>query len=72
MKPVSEKQSKRQLQRMLGAFTAGSILHLLADLHRDAAREARRAGDAKAYRQCKTVEHALFVTGMGIDAASPR
>ena len=68
---MNEKQAKRQLERMLHSFTAGSVLHLLADLHRDAANQARQADDAKTYRQCKLVEQALVVVGMGVDAAQP-
>lgn len=68
---MNEKRAKRQLERMLRSFTAGSVLHLLADLHRDAADQARRADDAKTYCQCKLVEQALVVVGMGVDAAQP-
>lgn len=68
---MNEKKAKRHLKRMLRSFTAGSVLHLLADLYRQSAEEARQADDARTYRQCKLVEHALVVVGMGVDAASP-
>jgi hypothetical protein len=68
---MNEKQAKRQLERMLQSFTAGSVLHLLADLHREAASQARRDDDAKTYQQCRLVEQALVVVGMGVDAARP-
>jgi hypothetical protein len=70
-KYMTEKQAKRHLSEMLRSFTVGSVLHLLADLHRDAAEQARKADDAMTYRRCRLVEHALFVVGLGIDAASP-
>lgn len=69
---MTEEQAKRHLERMLDSYKAGSILHLLAEIFRDAAAEARRANDTAAYRRCKGVEHALFVVGLGIDAACPR
>ena len=69
---MTEKKAKRQLRRMLDSFTAGTVLHFLADLFRDDAEEAREAGDDLAARQCRRVEATLFVMGMGIDAARPR
>jgi hypothetical protein len=69
---VTEKRAKKQLRRMLDCFTAGTVLHFLADLCRDDAEEARRAGDDLAAGQCQRVEATLFVVGMGIDAARPR
>ncbi len=69
---MTEKKAKQKLRRMLDAFTAGSILHLLSDFFRDEAEEARQEGDDLAARQCKTVEATLFVVGLGIDAARPR
>ncbi len=68
---MNERQAKRQLERMLRSFTAGSVLHFLADLHREAANEARQADDAMTYRQCKLIEQTLVVVGMGVDAARP-
>lgn len=68
---MNEKQAKRQLERMLCSFTVGSVLHLLADLHREAANQARQADDSIAYRQCRLVEQTLVVVGMGVDAARP-
>lgn len=68
---MNEKEAKRQLARMLRSYTAGSVLHLLADLHRESAEQARKAEDAVKYRQCKLVEHALVIVGMGVDAALP-
>jgi hypothetical protein len=69
---VTEKRAKKQLRRLLDTFTAGTVLHLLAEVFREEAQEARRAGDRTALRQCRSVEAALYVVGMGIDAARPR
>jgi hypothetical protein len=69
---MTEKQAKKQLQKMLQSFSQGSILHLLAELFREEAEEARRDGDVKLYRQCKLAESALIVVGMGLDAVSPQ
>lgn len=68
---MTEAEAKQHLTEMLNRFTLGSILHLLADLQRDAAEAARLADDALAFERAKTVEHTLFVVGLGIDAAMP-
>jgi len=68
---MTEKQAKKQLTKMLDHFTAGSILHLLGDVVAKSAEEARAKDDARQFEQCKTVEHALVVVGLGIDAARP-
>jgi phosphoglycerate dehydrogenase-like enzyme len=68
---MNEKQAKRQLAKLLRSYTSGSVLHLLADLHRDTAEKARRADDAVTYGQHKLVEQTLVVVGMGVDAALP-
>lgn len=69
---VKERDAKKVLRKMLKSLTAGSVLHLLADLYREDAEEAERAEDAVAYERYKTVECALFVVGLGVDAACPR
>lgn len=68
---MTEKQAKRQLEEMLGSFTAGSVLHLLSEIYREVAEQARQGDDATMYQQAKSVEHALFVVGLGVDAACP-
>ncbi len=68
---MTEKQAKKQLADMLGRFTTGSVLHLLADIQREEAEDAANNGDVARFEQCKLVEHALIVVGMGIDAAHP-
>jgi hypothetical protein len=69
---VKEKEAKKALRRMLKSYTPGSILHLLADLYREDAEVASRAEDAPAYERMKTLECALFVVGLGADAAFPQ
>ncbi len=69
---MTEQRAKKQLRRMLDDFTAGTVLYFLADVFREDAEAARQAGDDLAATQCKNVEAALFVVGMGIDAARPR
>ena len=68
---MSDDQAKERLAELLDGYTAGSILHLLAEIYRQAAEEALQSGDPAAYEQSKTVEHALFVLGLGIDGANP-
>ena len=68
---MTESEAKQHLTEMLDRFTVGSILHLLADIQREAAETARRADDPVTFERAKLVEHALFVVGMGIDAAKP-
>jgi hypothetical protein len=68
---VTETQAKRLLTRMLSSFTSGSVLHLLADLHRDAAERARRTDDVTLYRRNRLAEQALIVVGTGLDAECP-
>lgn len=69
---MSEKKIKRQLRKMLGDFTAGTVLHLLGEVFREDAEQARQEGDERAVKQCRNVEASLFVVGIGIDAAKPR
>lgn len=69
---LREEAAKKRLRKMLRDFTPGSILHLLAGVFREDADEARQQNDLPAYERYKTVESALFVMGMGVDAACPR
>jgi RNA polymerase-interacting CarD/CdnL/TRCF family regulator len=68
---MTHDKAKKQLAKMLRSFTTGSILHLLADLCREEAEEAREQQDARLYEQCRTVEAALIVVGCGVDATLP-
>ncbi len=67
---MSEVQAKKQLRKILQTLTAGSVLHLLADVSRESAAEAKRDNDVASYRQFTLVENTLIVVGMGIDAAN--
>ena len=69
---MSENDAKVQLRVMLVSLTAGTVLHLLAEVFREDAEAARRADDDLAAEQCESVEATLFVVGLGIDAARPR
>jgi hypothetical protein len=62
---MNEQQAKRHLTKILGSFTAGSILHLLAEVVASAEADGERAA------QSRQVEHALIVLGLGIDAMLP-
>ena len=69
---MKEAQAKKQLKRMLRSLTAGSILHLLAEIFKESAEEAQEENDPVSHRQFKLVELALIVVGMGVDAANPQ
>lgn len=68
---MTESQAKKQLSTLLETYTTGSVLHLLADLYGQEAEEARKEDDAGKFERSKQLEHALFVMGLGIDAANP-
>ncbi len=72
MKAVTEDRAKKQLATMLRSFTAGSVLHLLAEIVRESAEDARQAGDATAQEQFMLAHAALVVVGLGIDAIRPQ
>ncbi len=63
---MNEQQAKRHLTKMLGSFTPGSILHLLAEVVASAEADGERAD------QGRQVEHSLVVLGLGMDAMLPR
>jgi hypothetical protein len=69
---MTEKEAKRQLRRMLVTLTPGSILHLLAEAFRAHAERSQTNDDAVIKQQCDMAEGALFVVGLGLDAACPR
>ena len=64
---MTERRAKKQLSKMLRSYTPGSILHLLADLHRASAERAERAGDPQASEQCRLVEATLISTSRPSD-----
>jgi hypothetical protein len=65
---MTERTAKEQLRAMLGSFTAGTVLHLLAEV----IRADDGADDPVAGERGRAVESALFVVGLGIDAVHPR
>lgn len=66
---MTESKAKEYLRAMLASFTAGTVLHMLAEVIRV---DAREAGDDLAVERGVAVEATLFVVGLGIDAALPR
>jgi hypothetical protein len=69
---MSGAEAKKQLTKMLRSLTPGSILHLLSELFATSARRARRKGNQRIEEQAQEVAAALFVVGVGVDAACPR
>ena len=69
---MTEDAAKEHLREMLATLTAGSVLHLLAEVFREDAEVARRDGNGLAADECENIEATLFVVGLGIDAARPR
>ncbi len=69
---MTQNQAKKYLERMLRSFTPGSVLHLLGEVIREEGEGARSSGNKNLHRQCQVAEHALFVVGMGLDAALPQ
>ncbi|WP_417377485.1 hypothetical protein [Gimesia maris] len=68
---MNDEQAKDLLTEILEHYTTGSILHLLADLYRESAERAQLYGDALACDRFQTIEKALYVMGMGVNAANP-
>lgn len=68
---MTERQAKQHLEMLLESYTPGSVLHLLADHFERQAEQARRSDDATTFSRCTTLRHALFVVGLGLDAAFP-
>ncbi len=69
---MTEARAKKHLRRLLRSFSAGTILHLLSDIFRETAAQACAAKHRRTHRRCRRVAQALFVVGLGIDAACPR
>lgn len=69
---MTETTARKHLMEMLKRFTPGSVLHLLSDIYRSTAEDARNDNDARTHGQCKSVEQTLYVVGLGIDATCPR
>ena len=65
---MTEMKAKEHLRTMPASFTAGTVLHLLAEVIQA---DAREAGNDWAVERGVAVEATLFVVGLGIDAALP-
>lgn len=63
---MTEHQAKQLLGDLLARFTAGSILHLLAEVLKDAAGDQDAAAEP-----LRNAVGALFVMGLGIDSLWP-
>lgn len=68
---MTDEAARKQLNQMLGSFTAGSVLHLLGEVIESMAVEATE-GDEARHEQYRIVAATLFAVGLGIDAACPR
>lgn len=68
---MTDQDAKERLTELLDRYTLGSVLHLLAEVCRESAESARQDGDALGAERFEVVEHALFVVGLGVDAANP-
>ncbi len=68
---MTEQEAKEQLRKMLDDFTPGTVLHLYGEVFQELAAEAHQENDLILHEQCKTVERALFVVGIGVDGAYP-
>jgi hypothetical protein len=64
---VDETQAKQLLSDLLARFTAGSVLHLLAEVLKDQAGEQ----DGAAADAVRDAAGALFVLGIGLNAVWP-
>lgn len=65
---MTENKAKDHLRAMLASFTAGTVLHMLAEVIRA---DADEAGDDLAVERGVAVEKTLLVVGLGVDAALP-
>jgi hypothetical protein len=69
---MTDTQARNGLRRMLRTLTAGSLLHLLAELYRDSAERTATKADAGFQRRAQETAATLFVVGIGIGAVCPR
>lgn len=69
---MTEVQAKEHLRDMLGSFRPGSVLHVLAQVIREA--ETARLGslDEAAEERVREAEAFLWIAGFGLMAALPR
>jgi hypothetical protein len=69
---MTEPEAKRHLSDMLAGFTPGSVLHLLAQVVREAEESRLGTLDDDAEERIREAEAFLWVSGYGLDAALPR
>ena len=68
---MTDDEAGRLLRALLARYTPGAVLHLLADaLAGDAAAAGWPDGDPR-HARLAAVRDALFVVGLGVDAARP-
>lgn len=69
---MTEAEAKEHLLAMLGSFNPGSVLHIFAQVIREA-EDARLGGlDEATEERVREAEAALWVFGMGLMSALPR
>jgi hypothetical protein len=68
---MSEEEAKELLTQMLSSFTVGGITQMLADLFRQYAVDAEKLRDEVRQDQCRKIEAAMLVIGLGCDAILP-
>lgn len=68
---MTEATAKRHLRSMVDCFSGGTVLHLFSEVFGQLAREAKRDGKDWACKQALAVEQALWIVGLGVDAAYP-
>ena len=69
--PLTDEQAKQRLIELLRSNTAGSILHLLAQVYQDLTKKAKANGFDQRVEQLTLVEATLIVVGYGVDVVCP-
>lgn len=64
-------EAKQHLADMLANLTAGSVLHLLAEVLREVAEDHPGGLDQEAAESLRDTAGTLFVVGVGLDAVWP-
>ena len=68
---MTEHDARKRLRKMLHSFTAGRILHMLAELQIEEAKDARRNGDELLHQKLALIEAGLIIVGYGVDVVCP-
>ncbi len=69
---MTEDQARRHLLAMLESFTAGSVLHILAQVIHEAEQARLGSLDEVAEQRVREAEAFLWIAGYGLMAALPR